>query len=89
MPEIDLVINYDLPHSGDDYLHRTGRTGRAGASGLAISLVGANEWNLMVSIQRYLRTDFEPRSLPGLKARYSGPKKTKSSGKAGEKAQET
>lgn len=82
VPEIDLVINYDLPHSGDDYLHRTGRTGRAGASGLAISLVGANEWNLMVSIQRYLRTDFEPRSLPGLKARYSGPKKTKSSGKA-------
>ena len=66
VPEIDLVINYDLPHSGDDYLHRTGRTGRAGASGLAISLVGANEWNLMVSIQRYLRTDFEPRSLPEL-----------------------
>jgi superfamily II DNA/RNA helicase len=82
VPEIDLVINYDLPHSGDDYLHRSGRTGRAGDSGLAVSLVSANEWNLMVSIQRYLRTDFEPRSLPGLKARYSGPKKTKSSGKA-------
>ena len=29
--DIDLVINYDMPHSGDDYLHRTGRTGRAGA----------------------------------------------------------
>ena len=82
VPEIDLVINYDMPHSGDDYLHRSGRTGRAGANGLTISLVGANEWNLMVSIQRYLRTDFEPRTLPGLKARYGGPKKTKSSGKA-------
>lgn len=82
VPDIDLVINYDLPHSGDDYLHRTGRTGRAGATGLAVSLVGASEWNLMVSIQRYLRTDMEPRSLPGLKARYSGPKKTKRSGKA-------
>lgn len=82
LPEIDLVINYDLPHSGDDYLHRTGRTGRAGADGLAVSLVAANEWNLMISIQRYLRTDFEPRALPDLKARYCGPKKTKSSGKA-------
>ena len=30
---IDLVVNYDMPHSGDDYLHRTGRTGRAGAQG--------------------------------------------------------
>ncbi len=80
--DIDLVVNYELPRSGDDYLHRTGRTGRAGASGLAISLVSALEWNLMVSIQRYLNTDFEKRALPGLKARYNGPKKTKSSGKA-------
>jgi superfamily II DNA/RNA helicase len=80
--DIDLVVNYDVPHKGDDYLHRTGRTGRAGASGLAISLVSASEWNLMISIQRYLKLDFEKRTLPGLKARYSGPKKTKGSGKA-------
>jgi superfamily II DNA/RNA helicase len=80
--DIDLVVNYDLPHSGDDYLHRTGRTGRAGANGLAVSLVSAPEWNLMISIQRYLSLEFEQRKLPGLKARYSGPKKTKSSGKA-------
>lgn len=80
--DIDLVVNYDLPHSGDDYLHRTGRTGRAGASGLAVSLVSANEWNLMVSIQRYLQLEFEKRNLAGLKARYSGPKKVKTSGKA-------
>ena len=79
---IDLVINYDMPHSGDDYLHRTGRTGRAGAKGLAISLVSASDWNLMISIERYLKLDFERRALPGLKARYSGPKKVKSSGKA-------
>lgn len=79
---IDLVINYDMPHSGDDYLHRSGRTGRAGERGVAISLVGAAEWNLMISIQRYLKLEFEQRSLPGLKARYNGPKKQKSSGKA-------
>jgi ATP-dependent RNA helicase SrmB len=80
--DIDMVINYDLPHSGDDYLHRTGRTGRAGAQGLAVSLVNATEWNLMVSIERYLKVSFERRSLAGLKARYNGPKKQKSSGKA-------
>ena len=80
--DIDLVINYDLPHSGDDYLHRTGRTGRAGAQGLAVSLVAATDWNLSVSIERYLKLDFERRNLPGLKARYSGPKKQKASGKA-------
>jgi ATP-dependent RNA helicase SrmB len=80
--DIDLVVNYDMPHKGDDYLHRTGRTGRAGASGLAVSLVDASEWNLMISIQRYLNTEFEKRALPGLKARYNGPKKTKGSGKA-------
>jgi ATP-dependent RNA helicase SrmB len=80
--DIDLVINYDLPHSGDDYLHRTGRTGRAGASGLALSLVTATDWNLMISIERYLKLDFERRKLPGLAARYNGPKKQKASGKA-------
>ena len=80
--DIDLVVNYDMPHSGDDYLHRTGRTGRAGASGLAVSLVAANEWNLMISIERYLKLSLEKRTLPGLKARYNGPKKLKSSGKA-------
>jgi len=79
---IDLVVNYDMPHNGDDYLHRTGRTGRAGASGLAVSLISATEWNLMISVQRYLKLEFERRTLPGLKARYNGPKKTKSSGKA-------
>lgn len=80
--DIDLVINYDMPHNGDDYLHRTGRTGRAGAKGLAISLVTGRDWNLMISIQRYLKLEFERRSVPGLKAKYSGPKKAKSSGKA-------
>nr|WP_222711559.1 DEAD/DEAH box helicase [Parahaliea aestuarii] len=82
VPDIETVINYDLPHSGDDYVHRCGRTGRAGATGVAISLVEASQWNLMISIQRYLNMDFEQRALPGLKARYSGPKKTKGSGKA-------
>jgi superfamily II DNA/RNA helicase len=79
---INLVINFDLPFAGDDYLHRTGRTGRAGESGVAISFVGAPDWDRMISIQRYLNQEFERLSVPGLKARYNGPKKQKSSGKA-------
>ena len=69
---IEVVINYDIPHSGDDYVHRTGRTGRAGASGLAISLASAAEWKQVQSIQRYLSLDFESLSLPGLIARFNG-----------------
>lgn len=79
---VDLVVNYDLPYSGDDYVHRSGRTGRAGATGLAISLITAPDWNRMIGIERYLNTQFEHLVLPGLKARYNGPKKTKGSGKA-------
>lgn len=39
IPDMPVVVNYDLPRSADDYTHRIGRTGRAGASGLAISFV--------------------------------------------------
>lgn len=79
---VDLVINYDMPRSGDEYVHRIGRTGRGGDDGLAISLIEHQDWNLMSSIQRYLKQDFEKRILPGLKGSYHGPKKVKSSGKA-------
>src|SRR5690606_10829629 len=79
---VDLVINFDLPRSGDEYVHRVGRTGRAGDQGLAISLIEHQDWNLLSSIQRYLKQLFEKRVLPGLKGGYHGPKKVKSSGKA-------
>lgn len=80
--DIDMVINFDLPRSTDDYIHRIGRTGRAGRKGLAISLITANDWNLMVSIEHYLGAPFERRVLKGLKAKFKGPKKLKSNGKA-------
>ncbi len=79
---MDLVINFDMPRSGDDYVHRIGRTGRAGATGLAISLIGPNEWNLMSSIERYLKQRFERRQIKELKGTYQGPKNLKASGKA-------
>ncbi|HAO73691.1 MAG TPA: RNA helicase, partial [Pseudomonas sp.] len=79
---MDLVINFDMPRSGDEYVHRIGRTGRAGAEGLAISLICHNDWNLMSSIERYLKQRFEKRVIKGLKGTYQGPKNLKASGKA-------
>nr|WP_218576372.1 DEAD/DEAH box helicase [Pseudomonas sp. SLFW] len=79
---LDMVINFDMPRTGDDYVHRIGRTGRAGAEGLAISLITHGDWNLMSSIERYLKQKFERRTIKEVKGTYTGPKKVKASGKA-------
>lgn len=79
---VDLVINFSVARSGDDYAHRIGRTGRGEAKGKAVSLISALEWNKMSSIERYLRVRLERRVIAELKAEYSGPKKLKNSGKA-------
>jgi len=79
---LDLVINFDMPRSGDEYVHRIGRTGRVGGAGTAISLIAAHEWNLMAGIQRYLRQNFEYRLIEALKGSFLGPKSLKSNGKA-------
>ncbi len=79
---IDLVINFDMARKGDDYVHRIGRTGRAGEQGLAVALIGPTEWNLKASIERYLNVQLESRKVKELPSTYKGPKKLKSSGKA-------
>lgn len=80
--DVDLVINFNVAQSGDDHVHRVGRTGRAGHEGKAITFVNASEWNTMSSIERYLNIRLEQRTVEGLKANYKGPKKVKKSGKA-------
>lgn len=77
VPGVQLVINADLPRSGDEYLHRTGRTGRAGERGVALSLVSPQEWNRMESIARYLNLAVEQRSIEGLAGSFKGPVKRK------------
>ncbi|WP_245912683.1 DEAD/DEAH box helicase [Marinobacterium halophilum] len=79
---LDMVINFDMARSGDEHLHRVGRTGRQDNKGLAVSLIDHSEWNLMSSIERYLKLSFERRRLKGVEGSYKGPKKIKASGKA-------
>ncbi len=79
---VDLVVNFDMPRRGDDYVHRIGRTGRAGKEGLAVTLVKSTEWNLKASVERYLQHKFEPRIIEELKGSYTGPEKLRASGQA-------
>jgi len=79
---IDLVINFEIAHNAEDHIHRCGRTGRAGKNGVAITLISSIEWNLMSSIERYMKVRFERRKIAGLEGSYKGPKKLKKSGKA-------
>nr|BFE93943.1 DEAD/DEAH box helicase [Pseudomonas brassicacearum subsp. brassicacearum] len=66
--DLPLVVNFDLPIVAEDYIHRIGRTGRAGSTGEAISLVCADEVNLLSAIEmltrqtltRQMEQDFEP-----------------------------
>jgi ATP-dependent RNA helicase RhlE len=53
--ELPIVVNFELPSKAEDYIHRIGRTGRAGASGIAISLACPDEVDLLRAIQRLLR----------------------------------
>jgi ATP-dependent RNA helicase RhlE len=59
------VVNYDLPHVAEDYVHRIGRTGRAGAEGEAVSLVSHDERPLMAAIERLMNRKVEERTIPG------------------------
>jgi ATP-dependent RNA helicase RhlE len=58
------VVNYELPHVPEDYVHRIGRTGRAGAQGIALSLVSADENKRLVDIQKLLKQTLEVEVLP-------------------------
>ncbi|MBL6987359.1 MAG: DEAD/DEAH box helicase [Methylobacter sp.] len=79
---INLVINFDVPRNGINYIHRIGRTGRVDELGLTIALVKHTEWNLMSGIERFLKQKFKQRRIKELEGKYKGPKKLKASGKA-------
>ncbi|WP_298434808.1 DEAD/DEAH box helicase [Geobacter sp.] len=63
---ISHVINFDLPKFAEDYIHRIGRTGRAGASGIAISFASLNELSYLDRIERYIGQQLPEHAIPGL-----------------------
>jgi ATP-dependent RNA helicase RhlE len=62
--ELPHVVNYELPNVPEDYVHRIGRTGRAGATGIAVSLVAPDETGLMKDIEKVLRKQIPQLPLP-------------------------
>ena len=63
--QLQYVINYELPYNAEDYIHRIGRTGRAGKEGLAISLVSAKEKYLLEDIEKLTGEHFVPQWMEG------------------------
>ena len=63
--QLQYVINYELPYNAEDYIHRIGRTGRAGDAGLAISLVSQEELYLLKDIEALLKTSLLQQWFPG------------------------
>lgn len=62
--ELPCVVNFELPYSPEDYVHRIGRTGRAGAEGLAVSLVAPDEEKLLAAIEKFINKSLPPAPLP-------------------------
>lgn len=65
--EVDLVINYDIPQDEEYYVHRIGRTARAGREGVAFSFVVGRDRNKLRNIQQYANTKIKRKDLPTLK----------------------
>jgi len=61
--ELPAVINFDMPQAPEDYVHRIGRTGRAGASGLAVTLVSPSDTRLVGDIEKLIKKKLEVETL--------------------------
>jgi superfamily II DNA/RNA helicase len=70
---ISHVINFDLPRVAEDYIHRIGRTGRGGATGTAISLVGPDDRDNLRGIERLVGRRLEHQTIPGLEPKNPMP----------------
>jgi superfamily II DNA/RNA helicase len=70
VPAITHVFNFDLPKFAEDYVHRIGRTGRAGASGTAISFVNRNDVQALQKIERFIGHKVTVSAVEGMEARF-------------------
>ncbi|MGB2078335.1 MAG: helicase-related protein, partial [Vibrio sp.] len=72
IPSVTHVINFDMPKHTEEYVHRVGRTGRAGNQGTAMSLVGPKDWQSFKRVESYLEQDLTFSVLEGLKGKFKG-----------------
>jgi ATP-dependent RNA helicase RhlE len=63
--QLPHVVNYDLPNVPEDYVHRIGRTGRAGATGEAVSLVCVDEHTMLKDIEKLIKQTLTREVIPG------------------------
>ncbi|MGY5538280.1 DEAD/DEAH box helicase [Vibrio brasiliensis] len=66
------VVNFDMPKHTEEYVHRVGRTGRAGNKGDAVSLVGPKDWDSFKRVEAFLQQDLAFSELEGLKGKFKG-----------------
>lgn len=87
--DIAMVVNYDVPHDAEDYVHRIGRTARAGAGGVAVTLVGERDRRKFAAIEKFLRYKVKRGDLPNTFAsnNASGSKKNTGHGRASAKGE--
>ena len=64
--DVDVVFNYDLPQDEEYYVHRIGRTGRAGREGVALSFVSGKEAYKLKDIERYCKTKIKAKPIPSM-----------------------
>jgi superfamily II DNA/RNA helicase len=62
--DVPAVFNFDVPFNAEDYVHRIGRTGRAGASGLAVTLVSPSDMRLVADIEKLIKTKLQVENYP-------------------------
>lgn len=71
--QLPQVVNFDLPNVAEDYVHRIGRTGRAGANGQAVSLVSADEFKQLSDIERLIKQVLTRRTIDGFEPVHEVP----------------
>ncbi|GAL05965.1 ATP-dependent RNA helicase SrmB [Photobacterium aphoticum] len=73
LPDVSHVINFDMPRTADVYLHRIGRTARAGKKGTAVALVEAHDQAMIERVGRYLKEEVAERFIEGLRPTHKKP----------------
>lgn len=77
LPDVSHVVNFDMPRTADVYLHRIGRTARAGKKGTAISLIEAHDQAMIERVSRYMKEEVPERFIDGLRPTTKKPSTVK------------